>query len=93
MRVELPLVDVLELFVNEPEDWLSLVVPTLVLELPWFVSVCREAQPTNKAAAANMQIICFILILSVPFANIIAHSRMSSNGGKRELTFLKTRSV
>jgi hypothetical protein len=47
------------LLVSEPEP-LS-VVPTLVSGLPWLVSVSCEAQPTNRAAAASMQMICFIV--------------------------------
>ena len=38
------------------------VVPTLVSELPWLVSVSREAHPTKRAAAASMQMICFIVL-------------------------------
>ena len=55
-----PLVWVPEvLLVSEPEP-LS-VVPPLVSVLPWLLSVSREAQPTKRAAAASIQIICFII--------------------------------
>lgn len=85
-----PLVELLP-FVSEPEVCVSLpevVVPTLVSALPWLVvSVSRDAHPTSRAAAASMQMICFIyfVILFVPFANIIAQGEKGSNGGKHEL--------
>ena len=66
----LPLVWVLELpLVREPDELRSapVSVVTLVSVLPWLVVSVRDAQPTMRAAAASMQISCFIifLILSV----------------------------
>jgi hypothetical protein len=59
------------------------VVPTLVSELPRSASLFVRAHPTNRAAAANKQII-FIMFVLIPFlsvvANIFAQRRIASMG-------------